>query len=429
IRKEASVPLSPSVALLYRFLHRIARPIIRLLFRCRIEPNREAAEYRGPLLVLANHVGFADPVFVALSLPSRRPVRFVVGAHLYTKPVAGYLLRLIKVIPKLQFVRDSTAVRQILTGLREDNIIGIFPEGQRSVDGRSLPIDGAITKLVQRTGAALLTLRIDGACLAWPRWRGMRPTPGRIALRSRFYEPEKVAAMKPDALHRLILDDLKGNDYDWADSVGRPRYLGGRSTRGLADLLHRCPNCEHDFVMRQEGRHALRCSYCGATSELRRTGFFAPGAPFPHPAAWHLWQIEAARQERASGAVRKLRATCQQIGNESDPYAASGPLLDGTLVLEQRRLVFIPDHSDQEAQETQETLETQETQEPAPDAFYWALSAAPEYYFMDLGIYVDLYTNGTRHRICPLTPQAVSMINDWAEAGLLEEAMESQAAG
>ncbi|MDI9498187.1 MAG: lysophospholipid acyltransferase family protein [Bacillota bacterium] len=404
--------LSPSVAVLYRFLHRLARPIIRLLFRCRIVPDPQVLDYHGPLVVLANHVGFADPVFVALSLPASRPVRFVVGAHLCAKPVAGSLLRLIKVIPKLQFVRDSTAVRQILTGLREGNIIGIFPEGQRSIDGRSLPIDPAIAKLVQRTGAALMTLRLDGACLAWPRWRGMRPTPGKIALRSRFYAPEQVAALKQNELHCLILDDLGGNDYDWADAAGRPYYLGGRSTRGLVNLLHRCPDCEHDLVMRQEGRHAIRCSCCGATSELRRTGFFAEGAPFPHPAAWHLWQIAAAREQRASGAERVLRATCQQLGAGNDPYAANGPLLHGSFILEQERLRFVPDPG---------------ASDTAHDDLCWALGPEPAYFFMDLGLYVDLHTNGTRHRIQPLTSQAVGLINDWAEAGLLEAATAAEA--
>ncbi len=400
------MPLSPPVAILYSFLHWLARPIILLLFRCRIVPDPKVRDYRGPLVVLANHVGFADPVFVALSLPAHRPVRFVVGAHLCAKPVAGSLLRLIKVIPKLQFVRDSTAVRQILTGLRENNIIGIFPEGQRSIDGRSLPIDAAITKLVQRSGAAVLTLRLDGACLAWPRWRGMRPTPGKITLRSRFYTPGEIAALKQDELHRQILDDLGGNDYDWADTVGRPRYLGGRSTRGLVNLLHRCPDCEHDLVMRQKGRHAICCSCCGATSELKRTGFFAAGAPFPHPAAWHLWQIAVAREQRASSDVRELRATCQQLGTVNDPYAVNGPLLHGSLMLEQNRLRFVPDRGDNAVDQAD---------------LIWNLGTAPEYFFMDLGLYVDLYTNGTRHRIQPLTSQAVCMINDWAEAGLLEE--------
>ena len=401
--------------LLYRLLYGISWPLIRLVFRWRRRLDRDASAWEGPLIVLGNHASFVDPVFLSLSLPVRRQVRYVVGAYLMNEHLGGRMLRRLRSIPKVQFARDSTAVRGILGALREGDAVGLFPEGQRSFNGHSLGFEPGITKLIQRSGAALLTVRIDGGCIVWPRWRGMRLGSGPVATTTRFYRPEALAAEPLASLHRRLEADLAGDDYVWAEKQGRPRYRQRRRAEGLETLLHRCPSCQRDFVLEAK-RDALFCGACGASSKLEASGFFAAGAPFPHPGAWHAWQLEEAQRRRLAG--EHLRLDCRLISYRDEAGSAGTEELrlreraltahreagrgdpagiDGILQLERDALRFIP-------------------AEGGPDgaqALRFPIPAQGQHYYMDLDRYVVLEHGGAYYELRPRPGRNAIMIVDW----------------
>lgn len=140
----------------------------------------------GPAVVAANHPSFLDPLL--LSLQVRRPIRFMAWDRLFRLPGLGALIRLFGAFPvdlrrgRGRLAYDA-AKRLVLAG----EIVGIFPEGQRSTSGWLEPeLRAGAARLALETGAPLFPVTIAGAHRAWPRTR-LVPHPARI--RVRYHAP------------------------------------------------------------------------------------------------------------------------------------------------------------------------------------------------------------------------------------------------
>ncbi len=125
----------------YWFLKRVSLgPLLRLLFRPRVEGRENIPEY-GAAILASNHLSFCDSVFLPALVPRR--VTFLAKSEYFTGTgVKGTLVRWFMAgIGQLPIDRtDASAARAALdTGKRVlagGNLLGIYPEGTRSPDGR-----------------------------------------------------------------------------------------------------------------------------------------------------------------------------------------------------------------------------------------------------------------------------------------------------
>jgi 1-acyl-sn-glycerol-3-phosphate acyltransferase len=111
--------------------------IFRIIFRTRVG-GRERIPREDGLLVVGNHISFADPPVLAAVMP--RPVEFMTMAEMFRKPWMARLLRTIGCFPVDRSRVDHRAVREAIRRLRAGRCIVIFPEGgirltQKSVLG------------------------------------------------------------------------------------------------------------------------------------------------------------------------------------------------------------------------------------------------------------------------------------------------------
>ncbi len=96
--------------------------VAHVLYRVRIVGKSNIPTEGGALLV-CNHVTFADGLFVVAS--ANRPVRFLIYANYFDRPLIGWMLRLMKAIP----LSPSGGPKMILHAFRE--------AGRRSMRGSS----------------------------------------------------------------------------------------------------------------------------------------------------------------------------------------------------------------------------------------------------------------------------------------------------
>jgi 1-acyl-sn-glycerol-3-phosphate acyltransferase len=103
--------------------------------------GRKNVPRRGPVILVSNHLSFADHFFGPLPLP--RKVVFLAKSEYFTgKGVKGLLSRAFfsgaGQIPIDRTGGDASdrALRSGLRVLAEGNVLGIYPEGTRSPDGR-----------------------------------------------------------------------------------------------------------------------------------------------------------------------------------------------------------------------------------------------------------------------------------------------------
>jgi 1-acyl-sn-glycerol-3-phosphate acyltransferase len=304
-----SIPDSvrPPAGWLYKSAVVLLKVPMTLLLGIRIKRSPELKRLSGSTIVLGNHPSYLDPFIAALALPHMK-INFVAASSFFRRRFLGWVLRTAGVIPKIQFRSDARALKQMLQVLHNKGVLGIFPEGQRSLDGCPQTIDDTIARLIKKTGSHVVVVRISGAYLTWPRWSESKFRPGRIEVETRLLiDGDAVRKAGVEEITRLIRGNLDYDEYKWQN--GLPRKAAFRSlapAKGLHKICHQCPCCHKIMTMKSE-RRRIFCSKCNSSFNYDKYGFIAPSASngnidksaeccptdktFPATVHdWHIWQ-------------------------------------------------------------------------------------------------------------------------------------------
>ncbi|MFI6060055.1 lysophospholipid acyltransferase family protein [Streptomyces sp. NPDC051286] len=118
----------------------ILGPLLRLLFRPRIEGLEHIPE-DGAAIVAGNHLSFSDHFLMPAII--KRRITFLAKAEYFTGPglkgrLTAAFFRSAGQIPVDRSGKDAgqAAIREGLAVLSKDELLGIYPEGTRSHDGR-----------------------------------------------------------------------------------------------------------------------------------------------------------------------------------------------------------------------------------------------------------------------------------------------------
>ena len=133
----------------------------------------------GPLIIVPNHVTYADPVLV--TIPVRRPVYYMAWNALFEIPGLAWLIRRLRAFPVEIEAADPRATREAVRLLQANEAVMIFPEGGRSPDGRLQRFKPGAFRLSCSLGVPVLPVTITGGHESWPPGR-MLPRPGRLAI-------------------------------------------------------------------------------------------------------------------------------------------------------------------------------------------------------------------------------------------------------
>ncbi len=138
----------------------ILGPLLKLIFRPRVE-GLENIPSEGAAILASNHLSFCDSVFLPLMVPRR--VTFLAKSEYFTgKGIKGTMVRwFISGIGQLPINRtDASAARAALeTGkgvLAGGNLLGIYPEGTRSPDGRLYRGKTGVARMALEAGVTVI---------------------------------------------------------------------------------------------------------------------------------------------------------------------------------------------------------------------------------------------------------------------------------
>jgi len=125
---------------LYWLLKAILVPLLRPLYRPTVE-GLENIPFEGPAIVASNHLSFLDSIFLPLVVPRR--ITFLAKSEYFTERGLKGRLKLMFFAGVGQVPIDRSggeasedALRTGVRILRGNKVLGIYPEGTRSPDGR-----------------------------------------------------------------------------------------------------------------------------------------------------------------------------------------------------------------------------------------------------------------------------------------------------
>ncbi len=270
----------------YARLFQIALWAIPLLLRKYSFQTDRLPELEEPFLMVANHTTESDMLMAAVA--AQKPMYFVCGEHLLRGKYGRLIQRLANPIPLPKGASSVPAIKEILRRLRQGNNVMLFPEGNRSFHGETLPAEPALGKLVKMSGAALVTYHMQGGYFVAPRWAyhfRKGPISGRVM---HVYRTAELRTMSAEAVTDAINRDLYENAY--ATQRKKPRsYSGDGLAEGLENYLLLCPRCGSYDSMLTSGSH-FQCERCGLEGVYDEYGFLrGNGLPFDDVHSWGKW--------------------------------------------------------------------------------------------------------------------------------------------
>lgn len=145
----------------------IVRTLLQLITRLEVT-GVENVPLEGPVLIVANHLHFADPPILGAVLP--RKVIFMAKSDLFSRFPLGLMVQAYEAFSVRRGQGDTRAIRQSLKILGSGKALGIFPEGHRSDDGLLQPAHVGAAMVALRANPLIVPVGISGTrtFLRWP---------------------------------------------------------------------------------------------------------------------------------------------------------------------------------------------------------------------------------------------------------------------
>ncbi len=153
----------PKLTLSRRVFRIFARGLAKLITLCTMNATVRGMENfprRGPALVVINHLGDADAVLLAASIPAT--VDGMGKIELYEHWLVGPLFRAYGVIWVHRGRPDRKAIRAALDGLSQGRLVALAPEGRQSVDGGLEEGTEGAAFLAMKSGAPIIPVAMTG---------------------------------------------------------------------------------------------------------------------------------------------------------------------------------------------------------------------------------------------------------------------------
>ncbi len=256
---------------------------------------------KGPFFFISNHASRLDYIFTGVPLLPLR-MNFVAGYNEFHRSHLAFVFKLLRVIPKKNFVPDIHTVKEISRVIKSGGGVCLFPEGMSSISGANQPVAVGTGKLLKHHGVPVYYSVIRGGYLTSPKYN-LRDRCGRVEVDfDILFTPQQLKAMSPEEIEDTINRAIYHDDYAWNKKQGYRYDIGDNGAEDLEDLLFWCPKCGKQHSMRTEGNRIF-CADCGNGAVLTDTYELVPfddTCVIPETqTAWFNAQREVIRREVA----------------------------------------------------------------------------------------------------------------------------------
>lgn len=133
--------------------------------------GKENVPKDGSVLLVANHVSYLDPPALGVALYRHRHIRFMAKIELWKHPVLAWMIDRLMGFPVKRGTADITTLRRAIAWLKSGEAVAMFPEGERSHDGKIQQLHDGVTLIIKRAQATVIPVGIIGTFERMPRNR------------------------------------------------------------------------------------------------------------------------------------------------------------------------------------------------------------------------------------------------------------------
>jgi len=193
--------------------HVLVGPMLWTVYRPAVS-GVEHVPHDGPAIIVGNHIGFLDSVFMPLVIDRR--VYFLAKSDYFTgRGLRGWITRMFFLgIGQLPIDRSGgkaseASLNSGLEVLARGEILGIYPEGTRSPDGRLYRGRTGVARMILETGVPVIPVVVWGTDKALPIGAKL-PKVGKVGVA--FGEPmdfSRYAGLESDRfVLRSVTDEI-----------------------------------------------------------------------------------------------------------------------------------------------------------------------------------------------------------------------------
>ena len=209
---------------LYRGAQMTAGPLLRGLYNVRVRGASNVPKY-GPAIIAPNHLSFIDPFFIALTMPRR--IVFIGKAEYWDSWTTRWFFEMAGGIPVRR--EDPTGAKSSLEAgvevLRQSgDLLGIFPEGTRSPDGRLFKGKTGAARMALEVGCPVIPTGLVGTRHVLPKDAKIPGLGPRVSVT--FGKPMRVPKEGHTDPHvlRVFTDELMHRIAELSGQTYRHRY-------------------------------------------------------------------------------------------------------------------------------------------------------------------------------------------------------------
>jgi 1-acyl-sn-glycerol-3-phosphate acyltransferase len=193
------------------------------IFRPKVTGLRHVPS-NGPVIIASNHLSFSDSIFMPLVV-SRR-VTFLAKSEYFTSPGIKGLIKKLTFITLGQVPVDRSGGKRseaaLLTGLRllrENQCLGIYPEGTRSPDGRLYKGRTGIARMAIESAAPVIPVAMFNTAEIQPTGQVV-PKVRRVEMV--FGEPMYFSG---DSTDQVVLRDVTNQIMEKIAELSKQEYV------------------------------------------------------------------------------------------------------------------------------------------------------------------------------------------------------------
>ena len=144
---------------LYTILKTVVGPIIKLIFNFKVTGLENIPQNDG-FILCSNHTHFMDVVFLVIYF--KRHIKFMAKQELFVKPFPRWFVTNMGAFPVTRGAGTGStiALKTAEDIVKSGGVMGIFPEGTRSKDGKPKKAKSGVALIASETNAPVLPVSI-----------------------------------------------------------------------------------------------------------------------------------------------------------------------------------------------------------------------------------------------------------------------------